>query len=530
MIKKLNININYKLILIFIILITIIIRFPFFFYPFYGDGATFMLMGQSALDGNLLYESQRSIKPPLLYWFFSLLIFLSFKSFFLIHIYSSIIIGISTYMIFYLLNKITSTQKAIFIALIYPFYASFFISGGDILMSEHVVLVPLLFSLIIYIKKNYTLLDLFFIGILLGVASMIRTNIILPAILIAISTLLINSNLSFKKRLFNLLIISSGGLLVLILCLMPFIYTSNLDLFLKYVVIAPMHFASSDSGATGLNRFHTFYTLILKGTYLINFSFNEYFKNLKIIPTSIFWIISTLSYLILIFNIFNNFNIKNKTILIRLLIYLSVISVSIVITNKYHNHYLIQIIPFFLILIGFMFNNKINNILKVKTINISLSIIFCFSIIINLIVYSSTSYNFKQTPEYLISDFLKTNLSKKDKVFVLDGHIIYWMINRYPITSGVHPGDIFKKELLKIHNNENYTPTDEFVKIFNQNPKYLIFSKKNDFKWFINRIESNDDNLLQKYLNNYKIIKSYKTNDKKVYSRSRSYLIYEKIN
>ena len=530
MIKNLKIveSLNYRKILLFFILITILIRFPFFFYPFYGDAATFILMGQSTLDGNLLYDSHASIKPPLLYWFFSLLIFLSFKSFFLLHLYASIIIGSSTFLIFSLLNKITNIQKAIFISLIYPFYVSFYVSGGDILMSEHLVLVPLLFSLIIYAKKDQSTLDLLIIGILLGISSMIRSNIILPAILITFSTLLFNSHFSLKKKFFDIFLISTGGLLVLIFCLLPFLYTDSLDLFLKWVVIAPLKFANSDSGTSDMSRVHIFYTLILKGTYIINFTFDEYFKNLKIIPTSIFWILSSLSFLILSSKIINKKVRANNILLIKLMIYISGISLSIIFTNKYHSHYLIQIVPFFLILIGFMCVDKID-ILKERVIRISILTIFFFSIIVNLIIYTNTNYSLKSTPEYLISNFLKNKLAKDDKVFMLDGHIIYWLINRFPITSGIHPGDIFKKELLKLHNDDKYTPTDEFKKIFEQNPKYLIFSKKNDFRWFVNRIESNDDKLLLKYFNKYKKIKSYNGDKNKIYLRTKSYDIYEKF-
>ena len=99
-------------------------------------------------------------------------------------------------------------------------------------MSEHIVLVPLLFSLIIYAKKDQSTLDLLIIGILLGISSMIRSNIILPAILITFSTLLFNSHFSLKKKIFDIFLISTGGLLVLIFCLLPFLYTDSLDLFL----------------------------------------------------------------------------------------------------------------------------------------------------------------------------------------------------------------------------------------------------------------------------------------------------------
>ena len=277
-----------------------------------------------------------------------------------------------------------------------------------------------------------------------------------------------------------------------------------------------------------MSRVHIFYTLILKGTYIINFTFNEYFKNLKIIPTSIFWILSSLSFLILSSKIINKKVRANNILLIKLMVYISGISLSIIFTNKYHNHYLIQIVPFFLILIGFMCVDKID-ILKVRVIRISILTIFFFSIIVNLIIYTNTNYSLKSTPEYLISNFLKDKLAKDDKVFMLDGHIIYWLINRFPITSGIHPGDIFKKELLKLHNDDKYTPTDEFKKIFEQNPKYLIFSKKNDFRWFVNRIESNDDKLLLKYFNKYKKIKSYNGDKNKIYLRTKSYDIYEKF-
>ena len=75
-----NKYLSYLLLFLFIL----IIRFPFFFTDeFNWDESTYIIIGQWIVDGNLPYLEKTAIKPPLLYYLYSLFVYFSFNELYL---------------------------------------------------------------------------------------------------------------------------------------------------------------------------------------------------------------------------------------------------------------------------------------------------------------------------------------------------------------------------------------------------------------------------------------------------------------
>ena len=166
------------LVSILLLLLAVLIRFPHFFRDTINwDESTFILLGQSVLDGHLPYTMTWDVKPPL--------VFLSFASF--IFIFGKSIIGIR------LAGSLCVTVTALFcyltasnawgrrVGVVAGALATIFISAlpdGQATMTETVALVPLMAALyFICTNQKFELKQIFLASLLLAIAASIRLNL-----------------------------------------------------------------------------------------------------------------------------------------------------------------------------------------------------------------------------------------------------------------------------------------------------------------------------------------------------------------
>ncbi|MEC8738384.1 MAG: glycosyltransferase, partial [Bacteroidota bacterium] len=73
--------------MLFLLLLCLTCRFPFFFRDIHDwDESTFLLVGQSLLDGHLPFTKLWDLKPALLGYVYALIVFFSGKSIFLVRL------------------------------------------------------------------------------------------------------------------------------------------------------------------------------------------------------------------------------------------------------------------------------------------------------------------------------------------------------------------------------------------------------------------------------------------------------------
>ena len=126
----------------------------------------------------------------------------------------------------------------------------------------------------------------------------------------------------FRKYFKSFLLISLGGACSLIIFFMPFAINNFANMF-NYIFIAPSYFMSKDNFMIGFIN-------------SIGYSLWLYKLDIKIVPSAIYYLISSLGFIYLI---------NNKKILIFNLFFLSSLF-GIILTNQDNNQHLIQIAPF----------------------------------------------------------------------------------------------------------------------------------------------------------------------------------------
>ena len=119
-------------------LITFFIRLPFFFRDYIDrDESTFILMGQSWVNGHLPYMELWDLKPPLNFLFFAGILYTFGKSLIAIRFFGVLIVAITAYFT-YKITTIVSTKKVGFWAAIFCVFLQSLFGSMQGVMSEHI--------------------------------------------------------------------------------------------------------------------------------------------------------------------------------------------------------------------------------------------------------------------------------------------------------------------------------------------------------------------------------------------------------
>ncbi len=111
-------NLDWKTVLLILFVIAVFIRFPFFFRDYVDrDESTFILMGQSWVNGHLPYTQLWDLKPPITFLYFATVIKLFGKSFFAIRLFGSLMVALTALFTYGIATKIASKKIAFWVAI-----------------------------------------------------------------------------------------------------------------------------------------------------------------------------------------------------------------------------------------------------------------------------------------------------------------------------------------------------------------------------------------------------------------------------
>ena len=461
-----------RTVFILIFIVSFVIRLPFFFRDYIDrDESTFILMGQSWVDGHLPYTELWDLKPPLTFLFFAVLISVFGKSFVAIRLAGTLIVAVTAFFT-YKIGNLSTTQKIAFRTGLACVLSQSLFGSVQGVMSEHICMfffMPGLYFFVRYKNPHWYFIS----GLCMGLAVMARLNIVYAVLFLAgYGFYEIYQKKSAIHALKSISIFGIGGIAILFLTFLPYALKGESLLWWKSVVLAPIQYA--DTGRSTI---------------------------LKMVPT--FLIIA-----IFLFWSWKKKWLNFKSYIVRALLVVTFgILISFIQVGRINSHYLIQLYPFFLVLVAsalsnFTFFKKLGTstyLLVLMLIAPIESYLEYYAVVKNKLE-RGTFYNGEgfTVPQYIFDHNLETK-----NILFLGYHIGYWMLDKNPPTKVVtHPSSLQREALFSAFDNPRRKGIDELKYIMENVKPQTVVVRKNRLIFNENHIELNtyiDSYLKKKY-------------------------------
>ncbi|OAB57962.1 hypothetical protein AY600_07865 [Phormidium willei BDU 130791] len=464
-----------------LIIIAFLIRFPFFFPAVIDwDESTFILMGQSILDGHLPYTKLWDIKPPLAFFAYASFILVFGKTIAAVRLAGWLCTSLIAIMV-YRIGKTFASRTSCFFGAILSLFGISFVAGGSATLTEHIALVPLMAAFsILAIRPNYNHRHIFLVGLLMNIASLVRLNLAYPTLFLGIY-LTLRYFPSWTKMIGFGCAYAGGGLLVFFISYFPYLVTGYSQTWWQSVIIAPLNYASDQHGI--LDSFRKLLNGIVESSD-IRFTFPV----ILCLWLGGFWgVIRALRPI-------HADQLRNPTLKWLLILGLGT-GFSVLASGGAYKHYLIQMVPFFAL--GFILRlsefpgTKLANLSsqnwQVSRLAIPLLLVL-LSLQPILSEYGVVAGQFvagqplRHGSPYAIADYLKRQDLENQPVYLLNQHLVYWLIDAQPLTKATtHPSNISKQYLLDAIHDGVSSPEQEMQKIFDLAPECIIKHREVDY-------------------------------------------------
>jgi len=441
------------------LLLAFAIRYPdFFYYQIDWDESSYILLGQDVVNGHLPLTQHFAIKPPLLPLPYALTILLFGKSIVAIRLLGLFCI-VSVAFVLWRIGKEKFGETAGFWAGSFHVLASSVFVAGQATMSEHIASVPLAFVILILLMRPNQ--HLFWIGVLLGVTTLMRTNLVYVGFMTGLIVFFSGFKDGWTRSLKRTVVLFLGGVAPMVLVGIVYAAGHQLALLKKLMWDATLSYTAggNTSAIFGINpdAFERFFYLL----YASIFSYQL-----------IYWFAPFLGFL-LVYLRRDSTREQKRVMTINALLFLAVLA-SIMHSGWGYPHYLIQLIPMMSLMVGAGFAARFRPTFRY------LLLVFClvgFLITLKPLIFK---YHFlylqKKDVSHTIVDYLsRYDLSGRYVYFATD-HIGYWFTGAKIPMQYIHPTAIASEYLYKIISGENATTKSLIHGIFLNRPLFIIMT------------------------------------------------------
>jgi 4-amino-4-deoxy-L-arabinose transferase-like glycosyltransferase len=464
-------------------ILTLATRFPYFFEATIDwDESTFILLGQSVLDGHLPYTDLLDVKPPLLWVFFALSIAIFGKTIASVRLAGAICVFLTALMTYSLGRKVWHNKIGTIAASLFIIVTGLSPSGQAV-MSEHVAIVPLMATLTLAVVGNNRLRDYFLMGGLMAVAILVRLNLIYAAI--AIGLIIVFFPPHDRPRQVKLILSRSlayilGGLSIVLLTILPYATIGRIELWWVGAIDTSLSYANAQQ-----SPFAAIGVLREQIEDLFNIARGRI--SLALIGLALLVWLGGLLEIFHLMHYWKKLEMYQQRSIALLLATLIGIELSILKGGFFYGHYWLQ------------FNSILSlfaAIFSLRLLSSSHGRIFTYFVSILLVtVFFHISLKYLRLGLELaydrhlfygrawdIAEFLERENPYRQPVLLLDSHLAYWLTeNPPPIPTAAHPSNLKKEYLLKAWLGKDASTVKELRKIFALKPKFIIGDEPTSF-------------------------------------------------
>lgn len=442
-------NLKYRTVFLILFGVSLFVRLPFFFRDYIDrDESTFILMGQSWVDGYLPYTELWDLKPPITYLFFAGVIYIFGKSFIAIRLAGTLIVAITAFYTYKISLTSTTKKVSLWAAIGCVALLSMFGSLQGV-MSEHICIVFFMPALYLLIKKSSAYWFLV-AGFLMGLSLMTKLNLAYVVLALGINIFYTQfKGRAYGKGILNTVLFGLGILTVISLTFLPYYLNGYPEVWWDSVVLASLEYA----GARRYSIFGFLPITLLMGTFFY-FSWKRKYLDFK-----------------------------NPTIQWTILAVLGIIF-SFIKGGRINGHYLIQLHPVFMILFAIF----ISQIGVLKKWNYRPYVFFLILLLPaesyleygNIIKTKMTRGTFFNGEGIAVPNYIKEHNISTENILFLGYHVGYWSLDaKPPAKSATHPSNICRNELFPFYDNPRETAVEELKYIMEEVQPATVVTRKN---------------------------------------------------
>jgi 4-amino-4-deoxy-L-arabinose transferase-like glycosyltransferase len=472
--KTLIARLPQKVVFISLLAVSIVIRFPFFFRDYIDrDESTFILMGQSWVNGHLPYTELWDLKPPITFLFFAGIIYVFGKSFLAIRFFGALLVAITAFFTYKIGAEFGKKRMGYWAALGAVALQSLFGSLQGV-MSEHLCMALFMPGLFLMLRTK-THWGYFLTGLLMGMAIMTKLNIAYAVFFLGLYP--IYDHFKAKRpesRLWQPVLYGVGILVVVGLTMLPYSLENQELVWYNSVIGASLAYAGSGQGAL-LNLAPTFLAIAL------------------------FFLLAWRK---------RYFDFKDRKVQLLAIAIIGVLF-SFAKAGRINSHYLIQLYPMLIVLVG----------LSISKLDLHIKKAFQPILVLLMLMVPAESYleyyriiknrwekgTFYNGEGITVPQYLMKTFPDEKNVFFLEYHIGYWSMDATPPTkAATHPSNICREELFPYFDNPRKTALDEITFIMSVIQPNIVVTRKNRLVFDDKLVEEN--RVVSTYLkNNYRV-------------------------
>jgi Dolichyl-phosphate-mannose-protein mannosyltransferase len=446
----------------------LLLRLPFFFPDTIDwDESTLIIMGQGVLDGLLPYDRIWDSKPPLAFVAFAGAIKLLGRTVAALRFGGYLCVVLTSYLVYRAACVIAQEKLSALVAALVA--AAMMSLLEPALMTELLCVVPLSAALLLLFRERRELARIFLVGVLIGIAVMIRTNLAVLALAVG-GLVLARPPLAPPARwLTRGLAYASGLLLIVVVTTIPYVVSGRFQLWFDTVFRAGLEFSSNRRSLENLLK-------------LIRIGFgirsDGSTRHSVLLLGALLWT----GGLVGLFCCAGRWRqLSGRHAIVAAAVFLVGATMSVAVTGPSYGHYLVQIVPWFAVFLGFAIASA-----RTRTLRWSLAGSVAAVLVAVAVADTHASYGVLRKrieqgkslaygPAYAIADYLQAESAGGRSLYLMSDQLVYWLVGAYPPTRlSTHPSVLTKPDIIAVIDGPDATPESEMRKIIDARPDFIV--------------------------------------------------------
>jgi hypothetical protein len=486
-----------------------VVRAGFFFDSVVDwDETTFILMGQSVLDGFVPYQDYWDLKPPFAYFAFALIDLLGLHTVVGVRVIGALLVAATGFAVFALAARFASRGIALTCAAATIFLMS--AVGGMATLTE-IVAMPLWMAGLVLLARTgdtRTAGAVFLGGMLLSLATMIRLNLAFAVVATTLALLYFAYREAGWRRARSAAVwLFLGGCVPALLVVVYFALRSDLGVLWEAMVEAPLVYAAQQLSPVRVIARYARMALEFPPALLVCFAAAA---SVALLPRA--W--KTIPY-------------AGRVAVGLPLATLAGTVYSIVTGGNAYGHYVIQIVPSAVLPVAAALQWLAETPLDARwarravaaTLGVSAAIGLYPTVrhVPELVARVQTQNSLLADEGYRLTEYLVSNLSHDDSLLLMARHIAYWQTRKWPPTKILHPSVFQKAYLLPAIGGVPDNPEALMQEIMSKKPSVVVAP---DDLWYLDEGSPIETVLRQALASDYELETTIDT--LKVFRRIRS--------